>query len=103
MSDMIHDEVFALVDAIYNDVYDQPIDDHIKKTLLTAAKYLDAGKMPAQVIAAKTMNGIFIWTMDGHNPLGSANGDRINRLMRLARSGGYKWTTAGVGDLRVQF
>ena len=104
MGESVHDQVFALVDAIYNDASQRKdANPDIMKVLLTAGKYLNEGKVPAQIIAAKTVNGITLYSMRGKSNLGSENAERINKLIRLARSEGYKWTSSGVGTLGVQF
>ncbi|MCT3020868.1 hypothetical protein EFN43_07340 [Pediococcus pentosaceus] len=103
-SKILRDQVFDIVDAMYNDLVDESIDEHILKVLYTAAVHLKNKKNEtAQVIAAKTVNGITMWTMNGKNHLGDENAERIRVLMRLSRTGGYKWYSSGVGSLGIQF
>ena len=103
MSKTINEQVFEIIDEMYNDLAHKEIDQHIKDILLIAAKHLSTEDMPAQVVAAKTVNGITIWTMNGKNLLGDENAERIRKLMRIARSEGYKWSATGLGSLGVQF
>lgn len=103
-SKALRDQVFNIVDAMYNDLLNEPVDEHILKVLYTAATHLKNKKNePAQVIAAKTVNEIAVWTINGKNHLGDENAERIRELMRLSRSGGYKWYSTGVGSLGVHF
>lgn len=103
-SKALRDQVFNIVDAMYNDLLNEPVDEHILKVLYTAATHLKNKKNePAQVIAAKTVNEITLWTISGKNHLGDENAERIRELMRLSRSGGYKWYSTGVGSLGVHF
>ncbi|MDR4934614.1 hypothetical protein RF371_12585 [Companilactobacillus paralimentarius] len=60
-------------------------------------------KMPPQVIAAKTVNGIILANMSNKSKLDQINSDRLNQLLMLSRSEGYKWSSVGPTDLRVQF
>ena len=57
MKKTVYEQVFELVDAMYNSIVEESdFDPEVIKVLMTAGKYLNEKKMPPQVIAAKTVN-----------------------------------------------
>ncbi|KRL29310.1 hypothetical protein FD33_GL001015 [Companilactobacillus paralimentarius DSM 13238 = JCM 10415] len=104
MKKTVYEQVFELVDAMYNSIVEESdFDPEVIKVLMTAGKYLNEKKMPPQVIAAKTVNEIILANMSNKSKLDQINSDRLNQLLMLSRSEGYKWSSVGPTDLRVQF
>lgn len=104
MKKTVYEQVFELVDAMYNSIVEESdFDPEVIKVLMTAGKYLNEKKIPPQVIAAKTVNGIILANMSNKSKLDQINSDRLNQLLMLSRSEGYKWSSVGPTDLRVQF
>lgn len=92
----VYQQVFELVNAMYNSLSEQAdFDPDVIKTLMTAGKYLNEKKMPPQVIAAKTVDGIVLANMSNKSKLDQTNSDRLNQLLILSRSEGYKWSSVG--------
>jgi len=102
MADKIKDEVFQLIDSMYNDVKSGSNDPDILGVLLKAATALNKN-MPPQVVAAKTVNGINLFVLSKKMNLGADVSADYTRLIELSRAGSYKWIANGVGDLRIQF
>jgi len=102
MTDKVKDEVFQLIDSMYNNVKANSADPDILGVLMKAAVALNKD-MPAQIVAAKTVNGINIFVLSGKKDLGADFSADYNRLIQLSRTAGYKWIANGVGDLRIQF
>ncbi|WP_057879841.1 bacteriocin immunity protein [Companilactobacillus kimchiensis] len=95
-------EVFSLIDEMYEDVKNKSNDPDILRVLLKAAKAFNKGMYPP-IVAAKTVNGITIQILLKKPQLGDLFGKDYNRLTMIAREGGYKWGPTGIGDLRIQF
>lgn len=101
MADDIKNEVFQLIDSMYNNVKTHSNDPDILGVLMKAAVAIDKGMVP-QIVAAKTVNGINLFTLTKKMHLGADFSADYTRLIELSRTGGYKYTT-GIGDLRIQF
>lgn len=103
MTDNIKDEVFRLIDSMYNNVKVGSNDPDILDVLMKAALALNKGMAP-QIVAAKTVNGINLFVLSNKKMNLSAefNAD-YTQLIKLSRAGSYKWIATGVGDLRIQF
>lgn len=103
MTDNIKDEVFWLIDSMYNNVKVGSNDPDILDVLMKAALALNKGMAP-QIVAAKTVNGINLFVLSNKKMNLSAefNAD-YTQLIKLSRAGSYKWIATGVGDLRIQF
>lgn len=103
MKDNIKNEVFQLIDSMYNSVKLNSDDSDILGVLMKAALALNKGMAP-QVVAAKTVNGINLFVLGNKKMnFGTEFNANYNQLIKLSRAGSYKWTATGVGDLRIQF
>ncbi len=103
MTDNIKDEVFQLIDSMYNNVKAGSNDPDILGVLMKAATALNKGMAP-QVVAAKTVNGINLFVLGNKKmDLDDNFNSDYTQLIKLSRAGSYKWIANGVGDLRIQF
>lgn len=103
MTDSIKNEVFQLIDSMYNNIKTSSNDPDILGVLMKAALALNKGIAP-QIVAAKTVNGINLFVLSNKKMNLNANFNAdYTQLIKLSRSGSYKWLANGVGDLRIQF
>lgn len=93
---------FEIVDSIYNELVQKEANQELLDVLLKAAKALDEG-MPYQKVAAKLINSITMYVLTDKFYFGDNISKELAELKMIARSGGYKYFNAGVGDLRVNF
>lgn len=102
MNDTLTDETFTIIDTIYNDLKQQQADPDILAILMKAAKSLN-NNMPAQIVAAKTINTFTVTALTKKLSFDQLTNDELSKLKKIARAGGYRWSAAGLGDLRNQF
>ncbi|WP_334332818.1 MULTISPECIES: hypothetical protein [unclassified Companilactobacillus] len=105
MEDENSKRVFEIIDEMYQIFKLRKVDSNVMQILVKAGQALNDDQ-PAEIVAAKTVNGITLWTLSTKLNLGKEYDhkvlDMINELTRIARSGPYQWSY-GVGNLRVQF
>ncbi|WP_334329959.1 bacteriocin immunity protein [Companilactobacillus sp. HBUAS59699] len=103
MGEDLETETFQIIDSMYNRLYKDKKDQRILNILLKAAAALNNG-VPPQIVATKTVNGfsLYILTHIDEN-FGQEVSQDISELTRIARLAGYKWSSTGLGDLRIQF
>jgi Enterocin A Immunity. len=102
MKEKLEDEVFSIVDEMYNDVKQNSNNQEILEVLMKAAKALNKG-MSAKVAAVRTVNGITLVILTKRPNLGDEFNKNYNRLTAIATDKTFGSPTAGIGDLRVQF
>lgn len=102
MTNNIQSETFEIIDVLYQELTDKHADQQLLNILLKAAKALNNGMAP-QIVAARTYNGFTLWILSHKFYFGDQISDQLSQLTVIARSGVYKWTATGIGDLRVQF
>jgi Enterocin A Immunity. len=102
MTKDLKNDVFEIIDQMYNHLKKQDTNPELLTILLKAGQALD-NDMPPQIVAAKTINGITLYVLSHKDHYDQETGDNISKLKVISRKGGYKWTANGVGDLRIQF
>lgn len=104
--DEISERVYKIIDEMYHIFKSEDESPEVREVLLKAGKALDKN-MPAQIVAAKTVNGITIVVLTNNFHLNKEDDKRvselINELKNISRAKGYKWMSTGIGDLRIQF
>jgi len=95
-----YEQVFEIVDAMYNSLSKNPgTDPDILKVLVTAGTYISKKKAAPQVIASKTVSGILLANESNKSKLDQDNWNRLKKLIMLARD----WGPMGPTDFRAQF
>ena len=102
MAAELSDQVFTIVDEMYNHLKQQQTDPDILATLMKAAQALNK-KMPAQIVAVKTVNGITLCALNKKLSFDEITNQKISELKTISRMKGYQWSATGIGDLRIQF
>lgn len=103
MGENLETETFQIIDAMYNQLHNEKRDQQILNVLLKAGAALNKN-VPPQIVATKTVNGFSLYVMTHiDESFGPEIGREISELTRIARIEGYKWSSTGLGDLRIQF
>lgn len=102
MAKKANNEIFELIDEMYNDVKHKSNDPEILAILMKAAVALNKG-WSEPVVATKTVNGISLIIMRKKLNLGETFGRDYNGLIAIIRASNYKWSSGDIGDIRVQF
>lgn len=103
MADNLENRTFAIIDEIYQDLKDNNRDQELLDLALKAATALDKG-VNAQIVATKMVNGFSLYILTHkRESFGPKIGQSLSELTKIARTGGYVWSSIGLGDLRVQF
>ncbi|WP_125566916.1 hypothetical protein [Companilactobacillus insicii] len=104
MKESVYDQVFEIIDEMYNSLSKKPdTNPDVIKTLMTAGTYLSKKKSAPQLIASKTVNGILLANLTSKSKLDSENWNRLKQLIVLARSEGFQASPMGPTDPRAQF
>jgi len=100
MKKSVYEQVFEIVDEMYNSLSQKPdTDPDILKVLMTAGTYLSEKKSAPQIIASKTVSGILLANSSNNSRLDQTNWNRLKQLIMLAKDGG----PMGPTDFRAQF
>jgi len=100
MKKSVYEQVFEIVDEMYNSLSQKPdTDPDILKVLMTAGTYLSEKKSAPQIIASKTVSGILLANSSNNSRLDLTYWNRLKQLKMLAKDGG----PMGPTDFRAQF
>jgi len=96
------DETFTIIDEMYNHLKQQKTDPEVFEVLMKAGTALNK-KVPFQIVAAKTVNGITLISLTKKLSFDEFISHDISCLRTICRAKGYQWSGAGISDLRIQF